>query len=161
MVRGVRTMKRLAAAVLSLSAAGLLAIAGYEGYSEVAYMPTAQDVWTIGFGSTQGVRPGDRVSVQQALSRLRKDVAQAEGSLVKCVKVPLSQDEFDAYTSFAFNVGEEQFCGSTLVKKLNAGDYSGACSELRRWVYQGGVKLPGLEQRRADEFLTCMGLKER
>ena len=153
MVRGVRTMKRLAAAVLSLSAAGLLAIAGYEGYSEVAYMPTAQDVWTIGFGSTQGVRPG--------LSRLRKDVAQAEGSLVKCVKVPLSQDEFDAYTSFAFNVGEEQFCGSTLVKKLNAGDYSGACSELRRWVYQGGVKLPGLEKRRADEFLTCMGLKER
>lgn len=95
-MRGVRTMKRVAVAVLSLSAAGLLAIAGYEGYSEVAYMPTAQDVWTIGFGSTQGVRPGDRVSVPQALSRLRKDVAQAEGSLVKCVKVPLSQDEFDA-----------------------------------------------------------------
>ena len=154
-------MKRLPVAAISLSAAGLCAIATYEGFSESAYLPTPNDVPTIGFGSTQGVKPGDKVTVPEALSRLRKDVAQAEGSLVKCVKVPLSQDEFDAYTSFAFNVGEEQFCGSTLVKMLNAGDYSGACGELRRWVYQRGVKLPGLEKRRADEFLTCMGLKER
>lgn len=151
---------RVAVAALSLSAAGLLAIADYEGFSSEAYLPTAADVPTIGFGSTAGVSLGDTVTVPQALARLRKDVSSAENSILKCVKVPLSQDEFDAYTSFAFNVGESRFCGSTLAKKLNAGDYDGACMELKRWVYQKGVKLSGLEKRREAEFLTCMGAKK-
>lgn len=151
---------RAAVAALSLSAAGLLAIADYEGFSSEAYLPTAADVPTIGFGSTAGVSLGDTVTVPQALSRLRKDVANAENAILKCVKVPLSQDEFDAYTSFAFNVGGSQFCRSTLVKKLNSGDYDGACMELKRWVYQKGVKLPGLEKRREAEFLTCMGTQK-
>lgn len=151
---------RVAVAALSLSAAGLLAIADYEGFSSEAYLPTAADVPTIGFGSTVGVSLGDTVTVPQALARLRKDVANAENSILKCVKVPLSQDEFDAYTSFAFNVGESQFCRSTLVKKLNTGDYDGACMELKRWVYQKGQKLPALEKRRRDEFLTCTGRRD-
>nr|DAI76081.1 MAG TPA: lysozyme [Caudoviricetes sp.] len=148
---------RLVAAALSLSAAGLLGLTSYEGYRETAYLPTPNDVPTVGFGSTDGVKLGDRVTVPEALSRLRNDVEKAESALVQCVHVPLNQGEYDAFTSLAFNIGAKAFCGSTLVKRLNAGDYAGACSEIRRWVYQGGKKLPGLVKRRESEYLTCIG----
>lgn len=75
----------------------------------------------IGFGSTLGVQFGDKITVKEDSERLDRNVAVAESAIAKCVKVPLTQSEYDAYTSFAFNVGGSAFCGSTLVKKLNAG----------------------------------------
>ena len=126
---------RLAVAALSLSAAGLVGIANWEGFSDHAYIPVAGDVPTLGFGSTEGVKMGDTITVPKAIERLHRDTGKAESAIGRCVKVPLAQHEFDAFTSFAFNVGAEAFCTSTLVKKLNAGDYSGACAELKRWVY--------------------------
>lgn len=149
--------KRLAVAGLSLSAVGLLTIAKWEGFSDKAYIPVPGDVPTLGFGSTEGVQMGDTITVPKALERLMRDVGVAESAIGRCVKVPLSQGEHNAFTAFAFNVGAEAFCSSTLVKKLNAGDYSGACAELKRWVYVDGRRVQGLVNRREAEYRLCMG----
>lgn len=151
--------RRLAVAALSLSAAGLVSIANLEGFSEDAYIPIPGDVPTIGFGSTEGVKMGDTITPQKALERLLRDVGVAESAIGRCVKVPLSQSEYNALTAFAFNVGAEAFCSSTLVKKLNAGDYAGACQELRRWVYVDGRRVQGLVNRREAEYRLCMGIE--
>lgn len=153
-------MRRMTIGALSLSAAGLIAIASYEGFSDQAYIPVEGDVPTIGFGSTEGVEMGDTITVPEALERLRRDVGDAESAIGRCVKVPLSQGEYDAFASLAFNIGSNAFCTSTLVKKLNAGDYDGACSEIRRWVYAGGQKLEGLVNRREAEYQMCMEGKD-
>lgn len=150
---------RFAVAALSLSAAGLVSIVGFEGFSEKAYIPVEGDVPTIGFGSTEGVKMGDTITVPKAIERLHRDTEKAESAIGRCVKVPLAQREYDAFTSFSFNVGAEAFCSSTLVKKLNAGDYAGACSELKRWVYVDGRRVQGLVNRREAEFRLCMGLE--
>ena len=149
--------KRLAVGVLSLSATGLIGIASYEGFSEKAYIPIKGDVPTIGFGSTEGVKMGDAITVPQALDRLRRDITVAESAISRCVRVPLSQGELDAYTSLAFNIGTDAFCRSTLVVKLNGEDYAGACEEIKRWVYAGGRRVPGLVARREKEYATCVG----
>lgn len=150
---------RLAVAALSLSAAGLVGIANFEGFSEKAYIPVAGDLPTIGFGSTEGVKMGDTITVPKAIERLYRDTEKAESAIGRCVKVPLAQHEFDAFTSFSFNVGTEAFCSSTLVKKLNSGDYEGACQELKRWVYVDGRRVQGLVNRREAEYRLCMGLE--
>ena len=150
------TAIRRAVAALSLSAIGLLGIADFEGFREQAYVPVEGDVLTIGFGSTSGVREGDTISVTDALHRLDADTKAAQDAVRRCVKVPLTQSEFDAYTSLAFNIGGARFCSSTLVKKANARDYAGACSELKRWVYCGGQRLAGLERRREKEYQMCI-----
>ena len=146
---------RFAVVSMSLTAAGLVALANFEGFSGEAYIPVPGDVPTIGFGSTGGVELGDKISVPQALNRLMRDVGDAESAIGRCVKVPLSQVEYDVYTSFAFNVGGKAFCASTLVKKLNARDYSGACAELKRWVYIDGREVKGLIKRREVEYKRC------
>ena len=149
--------KRLSVGVLSLTAAGLVSLANLEGFSGEAYIPVPGDVPTIGFGSTVGVELGDTISVPAALGRLMRDVGDAESAIGRCVKVPLSQGEYDAYTSFAFNVGGTAFCASTLVKKLNSRDYQGACAELKRWVYVDGRVVQGLVNRREAEYQRCIG----
>lgn len=151
--------RRLVVGALSLSAAGLVGIAGYEGYSDEAYIPVPGDVPTIGYGSTAGVQMGDTITPPKALERLVRDVGVAESAIGRCVKVPLYQHEYDAFASLAYNIGSEAFCSSTLVRKLNAGDYSGACQELKRWVYVDGRRVQGLVNRREAEFRLCMGLE--
>lgn len=150
-------LKRIIVGGLSLTAAGLISIATWEGFKDEAYIPVPGDVPTIGFGSTEGVKLGDTISVPDALNRLEKDVRVAEDAVRSCVTVPLTQGEMDAYTSLAFNIGGKAFCGSTLVKKLNAGDYSGACEEIKRWHFAGGKSLKGLVDRRAAEYRRCIG----
>jgi lysozyme len=148
---------RMLVAALSLSGAGLVGIAVHEGYRDTAYIPIPGDVPTIGFGTTEGVRLGDRITPPVALMRALRDAEKFEGALKRCVKVPLHQHEYDVFVSFAYNVGETAFCNSTLVRKLNAGDYVGACNELDRWVYAGGRKVQGLVNRRAEEKTKCLG----
>ena len=150
-------LKRMVVGGLSLTAAGLISIATWEGFKGEAYIPVPGDVPTIGFGSTEGVRLGDTISVSDALNRLEKDVRVAEDAVRSCVTVPLTQGEMDAYTSLAFNIGGRAFCDSTLVKKLNAGDYRGACEEIKRWHFAGGKSLKGLVDRRAAEYKRCIG----
>ena len=151
---------------LSLSAAALVGIVLHEGYSDRAIIPVPGDVPTIGFGTTSGVKLGDTITPPQALARALVDVQQFEGAIKTCVTVPLTQNEYDAYVSFAYNVGRRAFCQSTLVKKLNLGDFKGACDELLRWRFFQGkdCALPenrrlcgGLVKRREAEYRQCLG----
>ena len=151
-------IKRNALAALSLSAAALVGIATHEGFVGRAYQDIV-GVWTIGFGTTEGVRPGDRIEPVQALQRKMADVQKFEGALRRCVTVPLHQHEYDAFLSLAYNIGPGAFCGSTLVRKLNAGDYAGACAEILRWNRAGGRVVPGLVNRREAEYRQCLGVQ--
>lgn len=157
------TKVRLAIAVLSLSAAGFAGIVLDEGYSGTAIVPVPGDVPTIGFGTTEGVRLGDTITPLQAVVRALSDVQKYEGALKQCVNVPLHQHEYDAFVSLAYNIGPAAFCRSTLVRKLNAEDYSGACSEILRWRYFQGKdcaiaanRCSGLWKRRQAESQKCM-----
>jgi lysozyme len=143
-------------AALVLSAAGLVSLVGYEGYRGEAYVPIPGDRPTLGFGTTEGVQMGDTTTPPAALGRALRDAGKFEGALRECVRVPLHQHEYDVYVGFSYNVGALAFCGSTLVKKLNAGDYAGACNELARWVYAQGRVVPGLVARRARERAQCL-----
>lgn len=158
--------QRKSVVALTLSAAALVSIVLHEGYTERAVIPLKGDVPTIGFGTTGGVKPGDVTTPPQALARALKDVQQFEGALKQCVTVPLAQHEYDALVSFSYNVGSRAFCQSTLVRKLNAGDYAGACAQLLRWRFFQGkdCALPankrlcgGLATRREAEYRQCIG----
>ena len=151
---------RIIMAALSLSAAGMVGIAGWETYVGEARLPTPQDVPTNGWGSTDGVKLGDRTTPDRALVRLLADSQRHERELKRCIgDVALYQHEWDAYVSWAYNVGTGNACKSTLVRKLRADppDYPGACRELLRWDKQAGRVLPGLTKRRQAEYQLCMG----
>lgn len=143
-------------AILSLSATALVGIIMHEGYSDTPYFPVPGDVLTIGFGTTGNVKPTDKTTPTKALSRALSDIQKFEGALKECVKVPLAQHEYDVYISLSYNIGSRAFCSSTLVRKLNVGDYEGACKEILRWDRFQGKPLTGLTKRRQDEYRKCI-----
>ena len=145
-------------AAISLSATALVAIVLHEGYRENAYIPVAGDIPTIGFGTTSGVKLGDRTTPEKALQVAIRDVQNFEGAIKECVKVPLTQNEYDAYVSLSYNIGANAFCRSTLVKRLNSQDYIGACNQILRWDQFKGKPLAGLTKRRQEEHRKCLGL---
>jgi lysozyme len=150
---------RIVIGALTLSASALVGIAVHEGYRGEAYIPVKGDVPTIGFGTTAGVKSGDTIEPVQALVRKLADVQRFEGALKQCVRVPLHQHEYDAWMQFTYNVGPSAFCNSTALRKLNSGDYAGACDEMLRWVYVDGRKVQGLVNRREAERQLCLGTK--
>ncbi len=150
-------MNRIQIASLTLSAATLVGIAVHEGYRSDAYTPVAGDVPTIGFGTTENVKFGDKISVERALVRLLDDASEFEQAVKRCAPVPMYQYEFDAYVSLSYNIGSGAFCSSTLVKKLNSGDYVGACEQILRWDRFKGKPLAGLTKRRQQEYKKCLG----
>ena len=143
---------------LSASAAIILSIANYEGFRSAPYIPVAGDVPTIGYGTTSGVTMHSApVTKPEALVLLRKDVSKFEGAIKSCVRVPLHQHEYDAYTSLSYNIGGRAFCSSTLVRKLNSSDYAAACRQILRWNRFKGRELRGLTNRRQSEYKMCIG----
>lgn len=167
---------RLFLGAIGLSAAGLLALVTDEGYTDRAVIPVPGDVPTVGFGTTAGVKLGDTTTPVKALGRVLRDVDKFEGAIKRCVTVPLAPYEYDAYVRLAYNIGPANFCGSTLVKRLNAEDYASACEHIEDFICgpateserpkQGepcfSTKKPlkvyqGLANRRARERATCEG----
>jgi lysozyme len=148
---------RLLVTALSLSAAALVGLVAHEGYSDRPIIPVPGDVLTIGFGTTEGVKATDKTTPVKALQRAMADIQKFEGALKQCVKVPLYQHEYDTYINFSYNIGSNAFCNSTLVKKLNAQDYEGACKELLRWNRVKGRVVDGLSNRRQKEYKQCLG----
>lgn len=159
---------RAGLAGLVLSASALIGIALSEGYTDNAIIPTKGDVPTLGFGTTtrpdgSPVRMGDKTNPVEALQRKQRDLVKFEGAVKKCVTVPLYQQEYDAYVDFAYNIGTAGFCGSTVVKRLNAQDYEGACNAILAWKWVGkqdcsapGNKVCwGLWQRRQATWQQC------
>lgn len=150
-------LKRTAIASLALSAAALVGLALKEGYTDQAIIPVPGDVPTLGFGTTDGVKLGDRTTPPQALARKLSDVQKFEGAMRQCVRVPLHQHEYDAYVSLAYNIGSNAFCASTLVRLLNQEQYEDACRQILRWDRFKGQPLRGLTIRRQAEYAQCMG----
>jgi lysozyme len=124
-------------------------IKAFEGLRLKAYQCHA-GVWTIGYGHTGGVLPDARISPAEAEDLLKRDVQPLEDKL-NALGLTLSQGEFDALISFAFNLGFATLRRSTLMKKLKAGDREGAANEFLRWTFSKGDHLPGLETRRTAE----------
>lgn len=139
----------------TLSPSGIELIAGFEGYRANAYLCPAK-VWTIGFGTTvypdgKRVKSGDYCTPEQAKAYKAHDLKKFEDTVSSTVKVGLTQNQFDALVSLAYNIGSNAFAGSTLVKKLNAGDYKAASDQFSVWNKGGGKVLQGLVNRRAKE----------
>jgi GH24 family phage-related lysozyme (muramidase) len=112
---------------------------------------------TIGYGHTEGVEWGQTITQTQAEELLKQDLNYFEQEVSNLVTVPLTDNQFSALVSFAFNVGIGAFAESTLLRFLNQGDYIGASEQFGRWVNGGGEVMPGLVFRRSLErelFLT-------
>jgi GH24 family phage-related lysozyme (muramidase) len=141
------------------SQTGLKFIAKHEGLRQNLYNDPAGHC-TIGvghlvhYGNCNGSESAEfrnGISEQRAYELLRSDVNVAVQAVKSFVKVPLNQQQFDALVSFTFNLGSGNLQKSDLLKRLNAGEYDAVPYELSRWVYGGGVKLPGLVRRRNEE----------
>ncbi|WP_353613941.1 lysozyme [Mangrovibacter phragmitis] len=140
---------------------GLNLIKSFEGCRLTSYQDSV-GVWTIGYGSTypvdgKKIGPGMKIDQETAERLLRGDVVQFEQAVNKLVKVKLTQGQFDALVSFSYNLGTRSLSTSTLLRKLNSGDYKGAADEFPKWCRAGGQILGGLVRRRNAErelFLT-------
>ncbi len=156
-------MKRIPTNFLTLAAATLVSIAGYEGYVRFATPPVPGDYNTGGYGSIRRedgtpMRAGEEVKPERALVLLLNEASKAEQAVKKCAPVPMYAHEFSAYVSLTYNIGEGAFCRSTIAKRLNAGDYVGACEAILMWDKFKGKPLRGLTNRRQSEYRKCMGL---
>ena len=145
---------------MSVSNKGVDLICEFEGKRLVAY-DDGVGVWTIGFGTTKypnGVRvkKGDTCTLEQAKEYMHHDLIEFEHTVNNSVKVPLNQNQFDALVSLAYNIGSNAFKSSTLVKKLNTGDYQGAADQFNVWVNAGGKRMQGLVNRRDREKLLFL-----
>lgn len=144
---------------LTISPQGLALIQKFEGLRLSAYKD-AVGIWTIGYGHTgPDVSPGMTITKEQALDLLRKDVARFETCVRENVKVPITQNQFDALVSLCFNIGCTAFANSTLVRLLNQKDYVSAAAEFAKWHKAKGRALEGLLRRRVDEMRLFLGVK--
>lgn len=129
----------------------------HEGFKPTPYRCPAGKL-TIGFGHL--IQPNEsytRITQAQALELLKKDVAKREAVVDRLVTVPLTDGQRIALVSFVFNAGEHAFAKSTLLRKLNAGDYAGAAKEFPKWKYAGGKVSKGLVNRRKAEVGMFLG----
>lgn len=133
-----------------IGTAGLNLIKQFEGFRSKAYLDTG-NIPTIGYGTTKGVKMGQVITEAQALEFLQRDVTSAQNTVNKSVKVPLTQNQFDALVSFVYNVGSGNFNTSTLLKLLNGGHYDQVDEQLMRWNKDDGKVIDGLTHRRAAE----------
>lgn len=114
---------------------------------------------TIGYGHKLGPLENYwTITEAEATRLLASDLSDAEAAVNRLVKVPLSQNQYDALVSFVFNVGPGAFGRSTMLKLLNAGDYTGAANQFPAWRKSGGVVMAGLVKRRANERAMFLGM---
>ena len=139
------------------SGQGVALIKKFEGCELEAYQCSA-NVWTIGYGHTRGVKEGDEISADKAEYILLEDLIEFETYVDQLVTVSLNQDQFDALVSWPFNLGPTNLKESTMLLRLNDGQYSEVPAEMARWNRSGGEVLEGLKRRRKAEGLLFQGL---
>lgn len=169
--------KRNVIAALSFSAAALVGLVQWEGYTDDAVIPVPGDVPTLGFGTTTGVKLGDKTTPPKALALALRDVSITEGALKKCFDgLTLTQQEYDAYTNLAYNAGAANVCRSSIPRKIRAEQYEAACLTIGDFVCgpakpdeaaKPGEKcfkndgkprkvIRGLQNRRKDDVALCL-----
>lgn len=135
---------------LTYSQNGLKLTESFEGLRLEAYQDQV-GVWTIGYGHTNGVTSGMVCTQEQAQKWLLEDTQGASFAVNRMVTVQLNQNQFDALVDFTFNLGSGALGSSTLLRLLNAGNFSGAANEFVKWNHAGGVVVAGLTKRRLAE----------
>jgi lysozyme len=126
-------------------------VKSFEGFKSKAYLCPA-GVWTIGYGTTEHVQPGDEVTEEDARELLAKDVQEAADAVDDLVDVELTQGQYDALCSLIYNIGREAFKNSTMLKLLNGGAaFEAVAAQFDRWNKAGGNVLAGLSRRRMAE----------
>lgn len=148
-----RIKKGTAVAALAVAIVG-----GFEGLRQNAYPDPATmgKPWTICYGHTDGVAPGDRKSIEECKALLISDLAIYADGILACTTVPLPDERFVALTSFAFNVGVGAACNSSVVRLINQGQTRAGCDALLKWNRAAGIVFPGLTKRRAKERELCL-----
>ncbi|QNQ23523.1 lysozyme [Enterobacter roggenkampii] len=141
--------------MMQTSDKGIALIKQFEGCKLTAYQDSV-GVWTIGYGWTQPVdgkpiRAGMTIKQETAERLLKTGLVRYESDVSRLVKVGMTQGQFDALVSFTYNLGARSLSTSTLLRKLNTGDYAGAADEFLRWNKAGGKALNGLTRRREAE----------
>lgn len=131
---------RIVIAALSLSAAGFVTLVASEKFVGTAMVPTKNDRWTVGFGSTfrddgSPVQPGDTITPAQAIKRSQAHIANSETKMKRCVTGDMSQPEYDILVDFSYQYGEYATCNSTMVREVNAGNYAAACMGYASYKY--------------------------
>ena len=134
----------------SINEQGLELIKHFESLELKAYQDSV-GVWTIGWGHTKGVQQGMEITEAEAETFLRTDLNEFEQAVSDLVSVELDDNQFSALVSFVFNLGPTNFRNSTLLRKLNQGDYEGAADQFKLWSKAGGVRMKGLVRRRLSE----------
>jgi lysozyme len=145
-----------------LSAVGLALILGWEGFSALPYRDEA-GVWTQGYGETRGVTASSPpVTREVAAAAVLRRADEFGKQIDRCIRAPLTQNQYDAILSATYNVGGSLVCGSTLQRLANAGDSAGMCSQLLRWnklrdARTGQLRVSnGLDNRRKAEYALCV-----
>ena len=151
---------------MQISENGLRKIEGYEGYGRAlpdgrcaAYQDTYHgklDKPTIGFGCTEGVEIGMVWTRAEADAAFMRELTKHEAAVQRLVTVDITQNEFDALTSFSYNCGIGALTKSSILKRLNAGDRNGAADAFALYNKAGGGVVQGLVQRRASEASLCL-----
>lgn len=148
--------KLLALGLSSFMATTGLFIAKHESLILGTYLDPV-GILTSCYGHTsKELKLNQKFTEEQCLKQLAKDLVSYDREMMRYVSVPMTDEEHAAYLSFTYNVGAGNFSKSTLLRKLNSGDYVGACKEITRWVYASGKKLNGLVKRREAEKELCL-----
>ena len=127
----------------------------YEGTVLHSYWDPVPIVTACTGHTDPSLRIGQKFTKEECDEMLAADLVTAADGVRGCVSLPLGTNMLASFTSFAFNAGVPAFCGSTMARKLNSGDYAGACAELSKWVMANGKKLAGLVRRREAEREIC------
>lgn len=134
---------RTAIGALSLSAAAFVALVAHEGYTDRAIVPVKGDRPTVGFGSTfkedgTPVQMGDTITAPQAVKRSLGHISKDESALKQCVTGAMSQAEYDLLVDFSYQYGTKMACNSSIVRHINAGQYTEACQAYGRFKIVAG-----------------------
>lgn len=142
--------------VAAAMAVGL--VTSVEGARQVAYPDPATHgkPWTVCMGHTEGVKPGDRYSLDECKALLIRDLEIYATGIERCVTAPLPDPRYVALVSFAYNVGTGAACKSSVVRLINAGQTQAGCNALLAWNKAVGITFPGLTKRRQKERAMCM-----
>ena len=135
---------------MNISNKGIELIKQFEGCRLKAYQDSV-GVWTIGYGHTEGVEEGMEISQHQADIMLGSDLVKYANYINEYVTVSLNQNQFDALTSWVYNLGPGNLKSSTMLKVLNEGSYDDVPFQIKRWNKAGGKVLKGLVRRREAE----------
>ena len=141
---------------MQLSKTGIELLKHFEGCELKAYQDSV-GVWTIGYGHTKGIYEGLEITQSEAEKMLVDELPEYEGYITDKVVPMLQQHEFDALVCWVYNLGPTNLSSSTMLKKLNAGEFKEVPFQMKRWDKAGGQPLLGLTRRRNAEALLFKG----